>query len=156
MLFLLCVFTVLATRCYCNTNTVMAKWSQPDRGPSPSWKGLSAPLAPLASVTPMPELLWSWHDEHWVKGQVQGWYRSIGHCGEAKTTSYRNWGPTRKRRVWRMDSMVCMHLQVKYGKGLRRGMMLLVTNCRWKAHYWRQDVKYCCLPLRWFIYRSGS
>lgn len=157
MLPLLCVFTALATRCYYNTNTVMVKWSQPDRGPGISaWKGLSAPLVPLASVTPTPELLWSCHGEPRVKWQAQGWHRSIGCCDEAKTTSSRNQAPACKRRVWRMDSMVCMHLRVKRGRGLCRGMMLLVTNCQWKTYYWRQDVKYCSIPFRWFICRSGS
>ena len=117
MLPLLCVFIALATRCYCNTNTVVVGWSPPDRVPwSSAWKGLAAPLVPLPSVMPMPKLLWGWHGEPWVKGQVCGWYRSIGCCGEAKTTS-RNRAPTHKRRVCSVDSMVCVHLRMKYGRG---------------------------------------
>lgn len=149
MLPLLCVFIALATRCYCNTNTVMVKWSRPAPGPGSSpWKGLSALLVPLASVMPTPELLWSWHGEPRVKGQAQGCYRSVRCCGEAKTTASGNWGPTPKRRVWRMDSMLCTHLRMKYGSGLHSGMMLLVASCWWKTSYWREDVKYCCIPLR--------
>lgn len=33
MLPFLCVFTALATRCYCNTDAVMVKWSQPKSWP---------------------------------------------------------------------------------------------------------------------------
>lgn len=61
VLLLLSVVIALATRCYCNTNTVMLKWSKPEWGPgSSAWKGLSAALVLSAGVTPMLKVLWSW------------------------------------------------------------------------------------------------
>lgn len=115
--FFLCVFIALATRCYCNTDAVMVKWSQQKSGSSAWRSGCFCTSGDAPS-----ELLGGWPENN---------KRSIGCCGEAQTTSPRNWTP--EKRTWRRNSTSCSSGWNMGEHWLHMGMMLLATSCQWKT-----------------------